>query len=132
MLVLCVASELAGAGKTHSCGKSSVIALPGTYYPRNTVIPCVIPKKTRLCQQHATCFWLVQIQNIPYPSERANPVLHLVQRPSLGSLWEGSEVRVKVSPSMQKSVTLLFFVVQRLFLFFFLFTDSFVSSCLFS
>jgi hypothetical protein len=31
------------------------------YYPRNTVIPYVIPKKTRLCQQHATFFWLVEI-----------------------------------------------------------------------
>ncbi len=62
----------------------------------NTVIPYVIPKKTRLCQQHATVFWLVQIYDIPYPNESANPALHLVQRSSLGSLWEGSEVRVKV------------------------------------
>jgi hypothetical protein len=31
------------------------------YYPRNTVIPPVIPKKTRLCQQHAKLFWLVEI-----------------------------------------------------------------------
>ena len=91
------------------------------YYPRNTVIPYVIPKKTRLCQQHATFFWLVQIQHIPYSNERANPALLLVQRTSLGSLWKGSEVRVKVSPSLRKSVTFFFLFSSGFFCSFFFF-----------
>jgi hypothetical protein len=85
------------------------------YYPRNAVY------RNTLCntQKHSfvptACnfFWLVQ--DIPYSNERANPALHLVQRSSLGSLWKGSEVRVKVSPSLRKSVTFVF-VLQQLFL----------------
>ena len=89
------------------------------YYPRNTVIPPVIPKKTRLCQQHAKLFWLVEIYDIVYFYERACPGLHLVQRSSLGSLWEGSEVRFKVWPSSPKSVAFFFLLSSGFFCSFF-------------
>jgi hypothetical protein len=60
--------DLPRGGHLLRTGNTSFVPCPScspghgiTPVRRNTVIPYVIPKNTRLCQQHATLFWLVQI-----------------------------------------------------------------------
>ena len=92
------------------------MATQARYYPRNTVIPVVIPKKSCFCQEGKKPWRYIQIFTKPWPLSCPNRLLSVVQRTSLGSYWEGSEVRVKVSPSEQKKK---FFGAAALFLFFF-------------
>ena len=97
------------------------MATQARYYPRNTVIPVVIPKKSCFCQEGKKPWRYIQIFTKPWPLSCPNRLLSVVQRTSLGSYWEGSEVRVKVSPSEQKKKIFGEAALFFLFLFFFFF-----------
>ena len=77
----------------------------GRYYPRNTVIPVVIPKKSCFCQEGKSLRWVeIDIVNPIEIFDRKSSSIcaSVVQRSRLGAFWEGSEVRVKVQAFDQK------------------------------